>query len=206
MTRRSSLKRSHHHLKQLVEASVAEEFKLAERGLSFLVDEIDVAGTPPERLRVWATLHFLPLGSPFCCCEPSCHVPPYAEYMDRIADSLRRRMGLRQQVSLETVNIGNLVHPGAEFDDALTGRSPDTHANDIDHRDALGRTALMRAAVRGHDHVVEELLAAGASPTAVDCRGRGILEQVKPRHTWIVVLLESALSKRGVPVIQLRGC
>jgi hypothetical protein len=193
---RSSLKRSHHHLKQLIEAVVADEFNLRARGLLFLVDELDVSGKPPERFKVWATLHFLPLGSPFCCVEPLCHVPLYAEYLDRVNDAIRRGMGIRQPISVEFVVDNNITHAGVEFDDVFSGRSPNMDLSNIDERDALGRTALMRAAIRGHAHLVEELLAADADPTIVDNRGRGICEQVRKRQTWIVTICEEALAKR----------
>jgi hypothetical protein len=120
MTQHSSLKRSRHHLKHLVEAVVAEEFKLSSRGLAFLVDELEAAGRPPKRLKVWATLHFLPLGSPFCCSEPHCHVPLFAERLDRVNDALRRRMGLRQEVSIEFVAIGCAPHADVDFDHPFT--------------------------------------------------------------------------------------
>jgi hypothetical protein len=123
MTQHSSLKRSRHHLKHLVEKVVAEEFKLSLRGLAFLVDEVEAAGRPPKRLKVWATLHFLPLGSPFCCSEPHCHVPLFAERLDRVNDALRRRMGLRQEVSIEVVAIGCASHENVEFDDPFTRKA-----------------------------------------------------------------------------------
>jgi ankyrin repeat protein len=192
---RSSLKRSHHHLKRLVETVVADEFNLQARGLSFFVDELDVFGNPPERLKVWATLHFLPLGSPFCCVEPCCHVPLYGERLDRLNDALRRSMSIRHPVSVEFTVNSNATRAGVEFDDVFSGRCPTTNLSNIDARDALGRTALMRAAIRGHAHLVEELLAGGADPSAVDNRGRGIVEQART-NTWIVTICEEALAKR----------
>lgn len=48
----------------------------------------------------------------------------------------------------------------------------------------------------GHAHLVEELLAAGADPAAIDNRGRGIIEQVPKSETWIIAMLEAALAKK----------
>ncbi|MGA2500111.1 MAG: ankyrin repeat domain-containing protein [Tepidisphaeraceae bacterium] len=194
MRQRSSSKRSRHHLKHLVEEIVATECRLAERGLAFIIDEIEVIGAPPERLRVWATLHFLPLGSPFCCREPGCHLFLYVDRLERVNDALRRRLGLRQDVSIEFVDFGAVVCDGVEFDMDGLCSAPDPQ--DIDQRDALGRTALMRAAMRGYDYVVEDLLAAGADPTAVDHEGRSILDRVGRGNLWIISLLEDAIQKR----------
>jgi hypothetical protein len=196
LMKRSSLKRSHHHLKQLVESIVAEEFDLRRRGLSFLVDEIEVFGSPPERLKVWATLHFLPLGSPFCCRDAGCHVALYGALLERVNDALRRNMHLRQAVSAEFVVGCNTAHCGVEFDDLSSGRCPSMDTSNVDKRDALGRTALMRAAVRGHCELAEELLAAGADPTVVDNRGRGILEQLRTRQQWFIRIVEIARAQR----------
>jgi hypothetical protein len=192
---RSSSKRSRHHLKELVESAVADEYDLRRRGLFFVVDEIKVSGDPPNHLQVWATLHFLPLGSPFCCCETSCHVPLYAHFLERLNDIVRRRMKLQQSITLEFVAIGQTIHDGVEFDDCFTRHSSTIDASEIDKKDALGRTALMRAAIRGHGDLVEELLAAGANPATIDGRGSGILEQVKGGQIWIRAMLETALAQ-----------
>ncbi|HEY2584718.1 MAG TPA: ankyrin repeat domain-containing protein [Tepidisphaeraceae bacterium] len=194
MTKRSSVKRSHHHLKHLVEETVSERFNLGRRGLAFFVDEVEVHGSPPERLRVWASLHFLPNGSPFCCCEPCCHVPQHPPFGDEIGDAIRRRLGLQSAVVVEFAAIRPVVQELVEFDDVLGGDTPIGNAADIDQRDPLGRTALMRAAARGYDHQVEQLLATGADPSVVDHRGRGVLEQARPG--WISTMIEQALAKR----------
>jgi hypothetical protein len=198
MKRRSSAKRSRHHLKHLLEAIIAEDFKLAARGLAFFVDEIEVFGSPPEQLKVWATLHFLPLGSPFCCCEPLCHVPFFGAHRDRVNDAVRRQMELQQDVLIKFVGIQVAPVRRVEFDDAFIRWRTTTDPNEIDQRDALGRTALMRAAIRGYDRQVEELLKAGADPSIIDKQQRGILEQVPRGRIWIASLLENALG-RSVP-------
>ena len=198
MNQRSSRKRSVHHLKHLVEAVVTEQFNLSQRGLAFLVDELEVSGRPPQRLRVWATLHFLPVGSPFCCGEPLDHVPLFAEYLDRVDDAIRRRMGILQEISTEFVAINVTSCSGVEFDDPFRATTPrGKDPDNIDEKDALGRTALMRAAIRGYDRQVEELLAAGADPGITDSRGRGILEQMPRGSSWIRTSLEEALTKHS---------
>ncbi|MDP9174379.1 MAG: ankyrin repeat domain-containing protein [Planctomycetota bacterium] len=174
---------------------MTEEFNLAARGLSFFVDQLELFGSPPARLKVWATLHFLPLGSPFCCVEPLCHMPLYGEHLERVNDAVRRGMGIRQAVSVTfSVNSGTVLS-GVEFDDVFSGRGPDLDPSKIDQRDALGRTALMRAAVRGHIHLVEALLARGANPVVMDHRGRGIMEQMPRGETWIIAMIEEAIGK-----------
>ena len=178
----------------LVEQIVSEQGNLPAHGLAFLVDEIEVFGKPPERLKVWATLHFLPLGSPFCCGEPLCHLCFHGERLERINEAIRHRMGLRQAVSVEFASIGVCYQAGVEFDD-FSGRCASTDVRDVDRQDALGRTALMRAAVRGHLDVVEELLAAGADPSIVDHRGRSILDHVHGNF-WIKALFEQAIELR----------
>jgi hypothetical protein len=192
---RSSQKRSRHHLKQLVELVVNDEFNLRARGLLFMVDELEVFGSPPERFKVWATLHFLPPGSPFCCAEPLCHLPLHGKGLDRVNDALRRSMGIQQPVSME-FSVGYTAHAGVEFDDMSSRCCPGVDLTDIDKRDALGRTALMRAAVRRHSEWVDELLAAGADPTVVDNSGRGIIEQVGKGAAWEI---EEAIAKHRKP-------
>lgn len=196
MNQRSCLKRSRHHLKGLVETVVAD-MNVPARGLAFIVDELEAFGSPPERLKVWATLHFLRLGSPFCCCEPFCHLPLFGERLDRVNDALRRQMGLRQKVAVEFVAINGVVScAGVEFD-SLSGYTPMASRGESDFRDGLGRTALMRAAIRGYDRQVEELLALGADPTVVDNRGRGIMELMSRRSGWFASMVEEALARAG---------
>lgn len=192
---RSSPKRSHHHLKQLLEGVIAEDFKLRMRGLAFFVDEIEVEGRPPERIRAWATLHFLQLGSPYCCSEPLCHLPLFGERLDRLDDAIRRQMGLQQKISVELVAIRPAPAADVRFDNLFTAHSPCSIPRDIDQKDGLGRTALMRAAVRGHDREVEELLKAGADPSATDNQGRSILEQLPTGRVWIIAMLEGAIGR-----------
>lgn len=109
-------KRSNHELTRLVEEAVRDEWDLEGRGLQLIVSRVEPSGRPPERLKIWATLHFLPAGSPFCCGEPGCHLTLYGEGLDRVADRVRRAMGLRQPVS---VDFGDRIearyHDGVEF-------------------------------------------------------------------------------------------
>lgn len=63
-----------HELRKLVDEAVMEECRLGSRGLWLCVDRVEQVGQPRERLKVWATLHFLQAGSPFCCGEPECQL------------------------------------------------------------------------------------------------------------------------------------
>ena len=96
-------KRSEHELRRLIEEAVSFECSLAERGLWFCVDALEVRGHPPEHILGWATVHFLPAGSPFCCGEVECalrSIPPW-EWEQRIGERLRAAMGLRQNVRVD---------------------------------------------------------------------------------------------------------
>jgi hypothetical protein len=109
-------KRSQHELKRLIEAAVSEVFGLPRAGLWFCVDAVEPVGHPPERLRIWATLHFLPEGSPFCCGEPGCHLSLFGDKLSAVGDHVRRAMGLRQQVAVDFGDrIGVQYHAGVEF-------------------------------------------------------------------------------------------
>jgi hypothetical protein len=105
---RRSRKRSDQALKALVENVVEEVCGLRARGLLFHVDEVEALGRPPERIAVWATLHFTPAGSPFCCGEPGCHLGLMGERLAEVQDRIGGAMGLRQTVILE---IGERVRP-----------------------------------------------------------------------------------------------
>lgn len=109
-------KRSQCELKRLVEAAVAEVCGLPRLGLWFCVDAVEPAGHPPECLRAWATLHFLPTGSPFCCGEPGCHLWLFGERLAKVGEHVRRAMRLKQSVNVEFGDrIGVQYHPGVEF-------------------------------------------------------------------------------------------
>ena len=112
-TRARPEKHSQHELRRLVEQAVADICGLPRPGLYFCVDEVEVHGRPPERLKVWATLHFLPEGSPFCCGEPGCHLGNCAQ---PVSEHVRRMMHLRQDLTVEFVpRIRANHHPGVSF-------------------------------------------------------------------------------------------
>jgi hypothetical protein len=187
------------HFKPLIEEIVADECNLVARGLFFSVDELELVGHPPDRIRVWATLHFLQLGSPFCDSEPQCHLTLFLDRLERVNDAVRHRLHLLQEVQVEFVAINATSHEGVEFDDPATGRPPSLDWHDIDRRDGLGRTTLMRAVERGHEQFVEELLEAGADPFVRDREGRTMLEKLREGQTWLRTVLEAAVGK-GIPI------
>jgi hypothetical protein len=108
-------KHSQHELKRLVEAAVADVCGLPRTGLWFCTDLVQARGRPPEHLTVWATLHFVPEGSPFCCGEPGCHLWLFGDRLRDVGDHLRRAMRLRQEVAVEFSNIGVNYHSGVTF-------------------------------------------------------------------------------------------
>ncbi len=114
---RRAAKRSEHELMRLVERAVVDVFDPAKKGLSFLVDAVEASGRPPERLKVWATLHFLPSGSPFCCGEPICHLGLFdTGRLSEVSEHVQRAMGLRHEVVLDFGNrIATQYHAGVEF-------------------------------------------------------------------------------------------
>jgi hypothetical protein len=183
-------------LKALIEGIVTEECRLPPRGLFFLVQELEVKGNPPEQIEVTGMLHFLPLGSPFCCMDADCHLCLFADRLETVSELVRNRLHLRQAVQLQFTHIGVSAHDGVEFDDWNTGRSPSLDWGDVDRRDALGRTELWRAAARGYDRLVEDLLAAGADPRVTDSQGRNILEFLGPGDDWLRTVLKDAMLKR----------
>ena len=157
-------------------------------------------GRPPELIQVWATLHFLPQGSPFCCCESQDHLGLFGECAARINDAVRRRLKLRQDAEVEFVGIAPLVHEGVQFDDLPMQTTSVPIDGDINGRDALGRTPLMRAAMRGYERQVQQLLEAGADVSIPDADGRNVLDIVRQGRVSIAIawLLENAASGEGV--------
>jgi ankyrin repeat protein len=108
-----------------------------------------------------------------------------------VDEAIQHRLCLDGEVLVNFRGIAAEVHEGVLFDD-FNGRSPGLDYYDIDARDALGRTALMRAAIRGHDYWVELLLEAGADPRVRDYEGRSILDRVRGRSGEIVRMLSDA--------------
>lgn len=107
---------SQHELKRLVEQAVADVCGLPRPGLWFCVDEVEARGGPPEHLKVWATLHFLPEGSPFCCGESGCHLGLFGERLQQVSEHVRRAMHLRQELSVDFGDrIAVYYHSGVVF-------------------------------------------------------------------------------------------
>jgi len=160
---------------RLVEAVVEDHFGFQNHGLYFGVNYVKPVGKPLERIQVQGTLHFLALGSPFTAFAQDDGPSWFRIAANDLAEELAKRLRLRQSIELEFVGIGTVVH-GAVFDNkygSLRTPVPDS----IDEPDALGRTALWRAAHRGYEHQVAELLNAGASPNIVGPNGKTLLEQ-----------------------------
>ena len=106
------MKRSKQALVRLVELAMREVGQFADRGVWLCVDELEASGQPVERIRAWATLHFLPAGSPFDSDDPDLWVWPLR---DEAAEFLRVQMGLLQPVRLEWAAVRGVVHPGVAF-------------------------------------------------------------------------------------------
>lgn len=106
------MKRSKHELVQLVEEAMQEVGRFADRGVWLCVDELEATGQPIARVRVWATLHFLPAGSPFDSDDPDLWVWPLRTEAE---ECLRKEMGLLQPVRLDWVAVRAVVHEGVVF-------------------------------------------------------------------------------------------
>jgi hypothetical protein len=100
-------------LRRLVEAAVNDVSTPESRGLWFCVDRVEASGDPPTRLRIWATLHFLPREKPYCCGEPGCHLPMHCSGLAAVEDHVRTAMRLTDRVSIEFGDgVGVCYHPG----------------------------------------------------------------------------------------------
>jgi hypothetical protein len=108
-------KRSQHELKRIVEEAVAIVCDLPRPGLWFAIDQLEVHGRPPSRIRLWYTLHFLRHGSPFCCGEPGCQLGGGPDWLADIGHRVRVAMNLRQAVHIEIAGANANYHYGAMF-------------------------------------------------------------------------------------------
>ena len=109
-------KRSRNDLKRVVEQAVSEVCRLPRRGLLFCVDEVEANGRPPDHLKVWATLHFLSAGSPFCCGEPGCHLGLFDERIEEVSATVRRVMSLQNDLLVDFgERINAKYHSGVAF-------------------------------------------------------------------------------------------
>ena len=102
-------------MKRLVEAAIAEVCGLPRPGLWLCLDEVEAFGSPPERIRAWATLHFTAEGSPFCCGEPQCHLGLFGERLVKVEEHVRHAMQLRQTMVVEFGDILAQYHAGVAF-------------------------------------------------------------------------------------------
>lgn len=105
-------KQSKHELIRLVEAAVSEVGHFAERGVFLCIDELEASGQPIERIRVWATVHFLPAGSPFDSDDPDLWLWPLRA---QAAEWLGCKMGLLHSIRLEWAGVKGIVYPGVEI-------------------------------------------------------------------------------------------
>jgi hypothetical protein len=117
--------RERERLKRLIEAVATQIFHLKQRGLLLCVEEIETHGRVPTEIRAWATLHFLPAGSPFCCTEPDCHLFVDPDAPHPVGDALRQRLRLRQAIDFEFAALHSVVHPGVLADYGFQSGAPD---------------------------------------------------------------------------------
>ena len=112
------MKDTYSRIKRAIETTVIEVCRLRGRGLWFAVDQVEIIGRPVERIRVWATLRFLPEGSPFCCGEPGCHLGLFGDRLAEVTERLSSELGLSDQPVME---FGDRVR--ADYARGVTFRS-----------------------------------------------------------------------------------
>lgn len=115
--------RSQRELGRLVETAVNSVYRTAERGLWFCVDNLEHKGWPPEQLDVWATLHYLPAGSPFCCGEPNCQLGIFAGPQREVSEHVREAMHLKQELVVHFGEHAERVRPNYQAGVAFTYKS-----------------------------------------------------------------------------------
>lgn len=108
-------KRSRAELKRLVANAFGRVCGLPRTGFWLNIDEMEFAGRPPSLIRVWATLHFLTDGSPYCCGEPTCHLGISDNRLAEIGDEIRRSMNLTQAVNVELAALVPKYAEGVAF-------------------------------------------------------------------------------------------
>ena len=132
-------------LQRLIEQVATDVYRLRERGLMLHIEQLEAPGRLPSTIRVWANLHFLPQGSPFCCTEPDCHLfylpwifGHHVDPADSLEAHLRRRLGLRQEIRVAFGPVHRVIHPGVRVDraDEITEVPAD-----VNEKDQMGRTA-----------------------------------------------------------------
>ncbi len=107
-------KQSHAELTRLLEAGIREVGDLEPNRFFIIVRNVVSTGAPPSLLRASVLLRFLPGGEPFCCGEPMCHSSVFRDDgIDELGDYMRRKMNLRQAVSVE-------LHVDAAYDDSIS--------------------------------------------------------------------------------------
>src|SRR5690606_34038103 len=87
------------------------------RGLRLDACRVETGSRLPSVIRLSANLTFLPLGSPFCCMEPSCHLPHWcAEALFQPAQTIQRRLRLTQPIELRIIDVEPILLPDVELD------------------------------------------------------------------------------------------
>jgi hypothetical protein len=184
MPQRNSLKRSHHNIKRILEAAFEDLFQLSPRGLTLDVASLEAKGSPIYAIHAAATLYFLPVGSPFCCQEPGCHIPLFIpERQRRLDERIASDLELTQEVNVKMEGIRCVAIRDVVFEYS----QPSFPSGNVDARDGMGRTALIRAAQRGYDDLFTQLMEAGADIHLRDHKGKTAFDYLGPNH-WLLKL------------------
>jgi hypothetical protein len=99
-------------LRRIIEEAMAITSHLPRPGLWFVIDDIEVHGRPPKRIRVWLTLHLFQQELPFCCSEPLCHLGAGSDWREEVGNRVRLAMSLRQSVHFHIAGAKAHIHDG----------------------------------------------------------------------------------------------
>ena len=171
------VKHSKNKIKEYLESAVSSECRATERGLWFCVDELEASGKPVDKIRVWATLHYLPSGSPFNNTDPNKTLWLFEDRLQRIQDSVSSAFGLRQTIKIEFIAINANVHQDVIDMESFYLSALMSKPKDINRCSADGITPLMYyAGIMPQQSIVDLLLRYGADPLAKDSKGKAVLD------------------------------
>lgn len=108
-------KQSQAELIRLLESGIREVGDLDSQQFFIIVSNVLVTGAPPENISASVSVRFLPDGAPYCCGEPGCYSRVFRENgLAELGDFMRRKMNLRQPVSVE-LNVHPIYFEGITF-------------------------------------------------------------------------------------------
>ena len=109
-------RKSRAELIRLLELAIREVGNLDSTRFYVVVRDVEVVGSPPERLVAWAMVRFLPAGAPFCCGEPACYSRAFREEgRVELGEFVARRMNIEHEIDVELKTAAEYF-PDIEFE------------------------------------------------------------------------------------------